>query len=429
MFKKLLIVLIIVLLTAACSPAASPANNSTEEATAEDATPTPEELSEQGGGETTTDTAPVVVPPSSGASEDTADDASEEESAPARGSREELEAYTGWTCPEAVRGGTLNVYNWSTYVAPDTISNFEVLCEATVVYDIYDGNESLLARLRSGNPGYDIAVPTDYAVAIMITEGLVEPLDMANIPNFANVSANLKNPPSDPESAYSVPYQWGTIGIGYNTTTVTEVPDSWDDMFNFEGNVAWLEDTRGVIGIALIMLGLDPNTTDPAEIEQARDYLAARGTNVRYIAGDDGQALLERGEVDMTIEYNGDIFQLIDSCECDTYAYVVPNEGSQIWVDNLVIPVDAPNKPLAEAFIDYILSPQVGADLSNFTAYASPNQASIDQQLIDAEYLNNPAIYPPAETLSNLFFIREVPNDVASLYNDAWDQIKILIGG
>jgi spermidine/putrescine transport system substrate-binding protein len=431
MFKRLLVVLIILLFVAACAPAASPTtapSSSTEEVT-EAADAATEEASSEA-----TPT-PEIVPPSSGVSEESADSqaaddtVAEEELAPARGTQQELQEYTGWTCPEAVRGGTLNVYNWSTYVAPDTISNFEVLCEATVVYDIYDGNESLLARLRQGNPGYDIAVPTDYAVAIMITEGLVEPLDFANIPNFANVSTNLKNPPSDPESRYSVPYQWGTIGIGYNTTTVTEAPTSWNDMFTFEGNVAWLEDTRGVMGIALIMLGFDPNTTDAAEIEQARDFLATRGTNVRYIAGDDGQALLERGEVDMTIEYNGDIFQLIDSCECDTYAYVVPNEGSQIWVDNLVIPVDAPNKALAEAFIDYILAPRVGADLSNFTAYASPNQAAIDQALIEADLLSNTAIYPPAETLSNLFFINEVPADVAALYNDAWDQIKIMIGG
>ncbi|MFN8376593.1 MAG: spermidine/putrescine ABC transporter substrate-binding protein [Anaerolineae bacterium] len=410
MFKKLILVLMVMLLAAACAPAASPtsvpaATEGTE--VAAEPSPTPEELSEQGGGEETEG----------------------EERAEARGTREELEAYTGWTCPEAVRGGTLNVYNWSTYVAPDTISNFQVLCDATVTYDIYDGNESLLARLRQGNPGYDVIVPSDWTVAVMITEELIQTLDMANIPNFSNLSEGLRNPPYDPGNRYSVAYQWGTIGIGYNTANVTEAPTSWNNMFEFQGNVAWLEDPRSMMGIALTMLGLDPNTTDAAEIEQARDFLAARGTNVRAIAVDDGQALLERGEVDMTVEYNGDIFQLMDSCECDTYNYVIPSEGANIWVDNLAIPVGAPNKALAEAFIDYILAPRVGADISNYTAYASPNQASIDQQMIDAELLGNAAIYPDDATRANLFYISELPADVAALYNDAWDQIKIMIGG
>ncbi len=445
MLKKLILILMVMLLAGACSPAASPTSapaSRTQEATeaateaasadateattaqtgadaAADATdeavetlvaepsPTPEELSEQGGGEAE----------------------ATEEQAPARGSREELEQYTGWTCPEEVRGGTLNVYNWSTYVAPDTISNFEVLCDATVTYDIYDGNESLLARLRQGNPGYDVIVPSDWTVAVMITEELIQPLDMANIPNFANISETLKNPPYDSNNQYSVPYQWGTIGIGYNTTNVTEAPTSWNNMFEYQGNVAWLEDPRSMLGIALTLLGFDPNTTDLTQIEQARDFLAQRGTNVVAIAVDDGQALLERGEVDMTVEYNGDILQLADACGCDTYAYVVPSEGANIWVDNLAIPVGAPNKRLAEAFIDYVLAPQVGADISNFTAYASPNQAAIDQELIEAALLNDTAIYPDADTLANLFYIRELPQDVAALYNDAWDQIKIMIGG
>jgi spermidine/putrescine transport system substrate-binding protein len=409
--------MIAMLLVAACAPTASPTSAPATEVATEAATeaeqqaaepsPTPEELTEQGGGE----------------------EEVEEERAPARGTREELEEYTGWTCPEEVRGGTLNVYNWSTYVAPDTISNFEVLCDATVTYDIFDSTESVLARLRQGNPGYDIAVPSDYGVATMITEELILELDMANIPNFANISEDLKNPPYDPGNRYSIPYQWGTIGIGYSTVRVSEAPTSWNDLFTYQGNVAWLEDLRFMMGIGLVLQGFDPNATDAAQIEGTRDYLGARGTNVQTIAVDDGQALLERGEVDMTIEYNGDIFQLNDACECEDYAYVVPSEGTQLWVDNMVIPVGAPNKRLAEAFIDYILAARVGADLSNFTAYASPNQAAIDQQMIEADLLSNTAIYPDEATRANLFFIRELPSDVAALYSDAWDEIKILIGG
>jgi len=151
--------------------------------------------------------------------------------------------------------------------------------------------------------------------------------------------------------------------------------------------------------------------------------LIQNGQNVTYFHQDDGQAYLERGEVDMVVEYSGDIFQLIADCECEDYAYVIPEEGTNIWTDNLAIPVDAPNPDLAHAFIDYILDPQVGADISNYTAYGTPLKAALDMGLIDPELLNNPGIYPPPETLERLFFIEEVP-DAETLYSDAWDEVK-----
>ena len=222
---------------------------------------------------------------------------------------------------------------------------------------------------------------------------------MSKIPNFANVSENLKNPPYDPGNQYSVPYQWGTVGIGYNNDKVGKEVTSWQDMFNYDGPVAWLDDQRAMMGIALQILGYDPNSTDQRQIEEAAQFLIANGKNVVAIAADDGQAMLERGDVDMTVEYSGDIFQVMDECDCDNIAYVIPKEGTNLWVDNLAIPTGAPNMPLAEAFLDYILDPQVGADISNYTAYASPNQAAIDEKLIDARMLDNPSIYPPADIL------------------------------
>lgn len=332
-----------------------------------------------------------------------------------------------WVCPSGYEGQQLSIYNWSTYVAEDTIANFEEACGVTVVYDVYESNEAMLARIGQGNPGYDILVPTDYIVALMIAEGMLEPLNYANIPNLANVSETLLNPPYDPGNVYSIPYQWGTIGIGYNVNEVGEEVTTWQQMFEYQGRVAWLEDVRAMLGIALNMLGYDPSTSNPDEIAEARDLLIANGGNVVAIAADDGQALLERGEVDMVIEYNGDIFQLIDDCECEDYAFIIPEEGAQMWVDNLVIPVGAPNKELAEVFIDYILHPQVGADISNYTAYATPNQVAIDNGLIDEELLDNPSIYPTDEVRERLFFTEDNP-DGEQYFNDAWDEIKVLLG-
>jgi spermidine/putrescine transport system substrate-binding protein len=333
-----------------------------------------------------------------------------------------------WTCPEGFEGQTLSVYNWSTYIAEDTISNFEELCGVTVVYDVFESNEALLSRLRQGNPGYDIIVPTDYMLQIMIEEGIVQPLDRDAIPNFVHLAENLINTPFDPENEYSVPYQWGTVGIGYNQTATGREINSYAELFAYEGNVAWLEDTRVMLNLGLITQGLEPNAESVEEVELARDHLIANGRNVVAIAADDGQVLLERGDADIVIEYSGDIFQIIDSCECDDFVYVIAEEGGNLWVDNMAIAAGAPNPALANVFIDYILDPQVSADIANYTAFGSPNQTSIDLGLIDEDLLSNPGIYPTDEIRERLYFSEILPVDVEQAYTDAWDEVKILLG-
>jgi spermidine/putrescine transport system substrate-binding protein len=333
----------------------------------------------------------------------------------------------GWVCPEGFEGQTLNVYHWSSYVAEDTIPNFEEACGVTVNFDVYVSNEDMIGRLRLGNPGYDIVVPTGYAVEILADEGLLSPINLDNIPNIANVSPDLLDPVYDPGNQYSVPYQWGTIGIFYNINAVDEPPTSWYDLFDHEGSVAWLEDMRGMIGIALNLLGYDPNTTNEDEIAEARDWLIEHGDNVAAIVAADSKTLLQNGDVDMAIDYPGNTFQLLAICECDDYAYVVPEEGTQLWMDNVAIPLDAPNQPLAEVFMDYLLDPQVGADISNYTYYGTPNQVALDDGLILEEILTNPAIYPSDEVRANLFQSDSNPDNELLFFN-AWDEIRVALG-
>ena len=338
------------------------------------------------------------------------------------------EEMMAWECPMGYEGQTLNVFNWSTYIAEDTIPNFEEACGVTVNYDIYESNEAMLAIIRQGNPGYDIIVPTGDTVATMIRDELLVPLNMMMIPNMANLSPDLLDPSYDPGNVYSLPYQWGTVGIGYNTEKLPDGISSWEDVWAHDGPVAWIDDRRAMFGFALVLLGYDPNTDAAGEISEARDYLIERSGNVVAIAADDGQVMLERGDVDITVEYNGDILALADECECDTYAYVLPMEGTGLWTDNLAIPVDAPNPELAMVFIDYILDAQVGADISNYTAYASPNQAAIDLGLIDEEMLMDNSIYPSEETRMNLFTIKDSTAEQDELYNNAWDELLIFVG-
>ncbi len=353
-------------------------------------------------------------------------------------------AKTTWTCPADVvaivqalpeADRVLNWYNWTTYEADTTRPDFGALCGVKVNEDNFGSNEEMIAKLRGGNPGYDLIVPTGVNIPQMIREGLLDELDLSKIPNFANVSELLQKPTYDPENKYTVPYQWGTIAIGYNKEAVGKEVTSWDDLWSFQGNAAWLEDTRSMMGIALVLLGKDPNTTNPDDIAAARDFLVDHGSNVRTIAQDDGQEKLLSGEADMVIEYSGDIFQIMADCTdnpdqncADKYDYVIPKEGAIRWVDNLAIPKGAPHKALAEAFIDYVLDPQVGADISNYTAYASPNQKAIDEKLIDPAYLESTIIYPDEEASKTLFTVVDVGDEAARLYNDAWSELRTLLG-
>lgn len=334
---------------------------------------------------------------------------------------------TAWACPEGFSGQTLNVYNWTTYIAEDTIANFEKLCGVKVVYDTFPTDGDMLSRLRQGNPGYDVTFPSTSTLPLMIDEGLLEPLNKEQIPNIANLDADLLDTPSDPGNVYSFPYQWGTIGIGYNKTKVGREIGSWQDLFTYNGPVSWIEDPRAMIGIAHLMLGQDPNSGNEAEVNKARDYLIEKGKNVTYLNQDDGQEYLVRGEIDMTSEYMGDIFQIIADCACEDYAYAIPKEGAPYWFDSMVIPKGAPNVALAHVFIDYILDPKVGADISNYTAYATPLDMDVVGDLIDPEMLNNPGIYPTPEIMANLFSIKQ-DEELEYLYNNAWEEIKIALG-
>jgi spermidine/putrescine transport system substrate-binding protein len=341
---------------------------------------------------------------------------------------------TTWRCPEGFAGQTLNLYNWTTYVAEDTIPNFERLCGVTLVQTFYGSNEEMIAKLRTGNPGYDVVVPTGGSVVTMLNAELLEPIDLSMVPNAANVTPSLLDPVYDPGNQYTLPYQWGTMGVGYNIEAVGGEITSWQQVWDFQGNVAWLEDLDAMLGIGLDLLGYDPNSMNPDEVTEARDYLLDRAANVRAIAQDDGQEKLQTGEVDIVIEYSGDIFQIIADCEANPekncagqFAFALPEEGAIRWVDNLAIPVGAPNPALAHVFFDYILDPQVGADISNYTAFSSPNQTSIDEGLILPEYLDSPIIYPTAESAEHLFSIVNQGDEWSRMRIDVWDELKVLL--
>jgi spermidine/putrescine transport system substrate-binding protein len=319
----------------------------------------------------------------------------------------------------------LHVYNWSEYIDPQIYADFEAEFGVKVIEDTFASNEDLLAKLQAGATGYDVIVPSDYMVTVMIKLNLLSPLNYDNIPNFKNIGATFRDPPYDPGNKYSVPYQWGTSGIGYDINVFPEPPDSWAYLFDpaqasqYEGKISMLNDGRETIGAALKYLGFSLNTTDPALLEQAKQLLLQQKPWIKAYDSEAFEDLLAAGETVLAHGYSGDFFMA--AVEAEQIGYAIPKEGATIWADNLCIPKTANSQYTAEVFIDYLLRPEVSAKISNFTWYASPNDAA--KQFIEAEILEDPAIYPPQEVMDKLEFIRDV-GEATTLYDRIWTEIK-----
>ena len=316
----------------------------------------------------------------------------------------------------------LRIYNWDTYIDLDMLTDFEEQNNIEIEYLVFDSDDDVVSELEAGGTDlYDLIVPSDFNVSVLRGERLLAPLDKENIPNFINIDPIFVSPVFDPANRYCVPYQWGTVGIGYNIDATGQKIESWAEFFDpeFAGRVAMLDDDRTTMGIILILLGYSPNTTNPSEIAEAAEFMKKQRAQGLAIAGDESQDLLLDGTYDMVLEWSGDIFQLME--ENSNIRYTIPAEGSIIWVDNMCIPADAPNKAMAEQFMNYLLEPEVGATLSNYVQYGTPNQASLP--FINEEDLNNPAIYPPDSVRDRLFFLVDVNLAAAEIYDQAWEEI------
>jgi len=314
----------------------------------------------------------------------------------------------------------LAIYNWGTYIAPQLLTQFEEQYGVKVRYDEFDNDDELLNNLRVGST-YDLIVPSDTLIPLMRSEGLLARLNHQNIPNLANLASEFSNPSYDPQNRYSVPYQWGTIGIGYNIQKTGRELTSWRDLFEpqFKGRVGILDDYNLALGIILLMLGYSPNSVNVVHLEEARDFLMTQLKQV-VIVGDVGQDYLVRGELDVVVEFNGDIAQLMR--DNPNIRFVIPEEGGYIFVDAMAIPAAAPNKDLAELFINFILDPQNGATLSNEIRYGSPNLASYT--FLNPDDLLDPVIYPPDDVERRLFYQAFIDAQTNRLYAEIWEAFR-----
>jgi putrescine transport system substrate-binding protein len=341
--------------------------------------------------------------------------------------------------PVLAADNALRVYNWSDYIAEDTVEKFEKATGIDVTYDVYDSNEVLEAKVLAGQSGYDVVAPTSNFLNRQVQAGAYQKLDKSKIPNWKNLDpALLKNLENyDPGNEYGVPYQWGTTGIGYNVAKVKEIlgdnapTDSLDLVFKPEYvsklsacGVAMLDTSSEILPLALNYLHLDPNSTVPEDYQKAEALLAGIRKYITYFHSSRYITDLANGDICVAIGWSGDIFQAKARAEEAKnnveVAFSIPREGTAVWSDMMAIPRDAKNVDAAYTWINFILEPQIGADITNFVWYGSPNKAAA--QFINPEILADPGIYPPAGT--RLFALKVLPKNIERLATRTWTTIK-----
>jgi spermidine/putrescine transport system substrate-binding protein len=318
----------------------------------------------------------------------------------------------------------LNFYNWDTYIGETTLEDFKDASGIDVNMSLFTTNDELFAKLRAGNPGYDVIVPGSEFVERMIQADLLEPLDHAKIPNIKNVAPEFINDaPYDPGRKYSMPYTWLVIGVGYRKSKVKETPDSWKWLFDsdvYKGRIAVMSDASELFRNCFKYLGQSINSTSPELIKQAEAMLIKQKPNIKSFHEDNGQDLLLSGEVDVVMEYNGDIAQIM--AEDDDINFVVPKEGAMKQSDTLAIPKGAPHPENALKFINFILDAKTGKEIFETIKYPSPNAAAT--ALMPASYKDNKVIFPPADVMAKCEYPRYLGADFTRLLDEAMTRLR-----
>jgi putrescine transport system substrate-binding protein len=336
----------------------------------------------------------------------------------------------------------LNVYNWSDYIAEDTVANFEKETGIEVHSDVYDSNEVLEAKLLAGHSGYDLVVPSAAPyLARQAASGVYRKIDKAALKNYANLDPQILAAAAnaDPGNQFGVPYMWGTTGFGYNRAAVKKalgdnVPTNSSALILDPANakklgacgIELLDSAQEMFPAALAYLHADPLSRETADLDRAVAVLQAIRPSIRKFHSSEYINDLANGDICVAWGYSGDVVQARnraqDAKNGVDIAYTIPKEGAMIWIDMMAIPADAPHPDNALRFIDYILRPEVAAKISNAVAYANPNAAAT--KLVDPKLSGDPNIYPPPEVRARLFFDKPVTPQYERLRTRAWTRLK-----
>lgn len=317
----------------------------------------------------------------------------------------------------------LNFYNWDTYIGDTTLADFRAATGIDVHMSLFANNDELFAKLRGSNQGYDVIVPSNDFVERLRDADMLLPLDHALIPNFKNVAQQFREAPFDPGRGYSMPYTWLLLGIGYRKSAVDGVPDSWKWVFDsdrYKGRIGLFGEAGDLFRLVFKYLGYPLNTNNPAHLAAATDLLIKQKPNILLFHDDDGQSLLEAGDIDIVVEYNGDVAQVMR--EDNDLDFCFPREGSEITSDCLAIPKGAPTPELAHKFINYLLDAKVGAAIASTIRYPTPNAAAA--LLMPDEYKQDKVIFPPEHILLKSNYAHYLGEDFAHQVEDAMTKVR-----
>lgn len=327
----------------------------------------------------------------------------------------------------------LYFYNWSDYIDPDILDKFAAEYGVKVVVDTYDSNEDMLAKVRAGNSGYDIVVPSDYAVQIMIAEGLAAPIDKALLPNIVHLDPNLLDQYFDKGNAYSIPYMYGITGIAYNTKFFPNGIDSWAAILEpsqvapFAGKFSMLDDARETPGAALRYIGQSLNSTDPAALARVKEILLAQKQYLAAYNSSDVNRKLASEEYVLAHAWSGTAMQARNGLGNEfsgnpNIAFVIPKEGGMIWMDNMVILKDSPNAYTAHVFMNFLMRPEISAQNTEYVGYLTPNKDALDLLSAEIRDLYAQGFAPNEEMYKRLEWA--VRNEGTTAFDDLWTEIK-----
>lgn len=336
---------------------------------------------------------------------------------------------TLYPTPARASEPTLNLFNWADYIDPNLITKFEAQCGCKVVESDYENNAEMEAKLRAGGDAqYDVVVPSNYEIAQLVAEGLIQPINHSKLSNFKNLYPRFQNPDYDPGDKYSIPYQWGTTGLIYDPAKIKNPPQSWAVLFDPKVNpnypfVIPVGEGRGQIGAACAYLGYGFNCNKKSQWIAAAKLIEKTKKRQNF-AGfvDESPALLQikKGMIAASIGFNGDVGACFTDGTCKNLKYFIPAEGSDMWVDTMAIPAHAPHPELALEFINFILDAHNGADLSNYNCYSSPNEAA--KPYLSAGLLA-PLYNPTPEEMKRLVFLTPLSGTKLKLFNAIWTTV------
>ncbi len=321
--------------------------------------------------------------------------------------------------------GVVYVYNWGEYIDPDVIDMFEEETGIKVVYDEFDTNETMYAKIEAGAADYDVVCPSDYMIQKMISKDLLLPINFDNVPNLTNIGEQYieQSKGFDPTNEYSVPYCWGTVGILYNSSMVTTEIDSWEDLWDDEytDNIAMINSVRDAFMIALKINGESMNTTDETKLQAAKDLLIDQKPLVQCYVVDQVRDKMIGNETALGVIYSGEA--LYTMAENEDLRYVIPKEGTNVWIDSWVIPSTCKNKENAETFINFLCRPDIALKNFEYITYSTPNEAA--RELIEDEALkNSPIAFPDLSQYENLEVFTYLGEEEDAYLYTLWEEIK-----